>query len=158
MLVACAGAFAMTFKEAYDEIAKLPPLEGVDRGTMTDVLGGWIDAMPIDNAQCSYATHEVGSGQTVYYGSAVEKVAKLLPPDEKILYGADFQNIFYMYAKPVDKHTYEMLILVDQAYQGVTAAIYGHVNAQVVKALREGKVKFTYDHKIVVNVPLMVFD
>lgn len=158
LIVAVAAGNAMTLKEAYSQIESMPDLKGVESGGFIDVLDGWVDALPFETAECTYKAHEVGGGQTVYYGSKVEELYKSLPKDELILSGADFQNLIYVYARPDDKIYSEVLILVDQAYQGTTSAIIGRVNNQMVEALKMGKVKFTADHQIVVSAPLLIFN
>lgn len=158
LIAAVVGANAMTLKEAYSQIESMPDLQGVKTGGFIDVLDGWVGAIPFETAKCTYKTHQVGNGQTVYYGSKVEEVSKNLPKDQLILSGADFQNLIYVYAKPDDKIYSEVLILIDQAYQGNTIAIIGRVNNQMVESLKRGKVKFTADHQIVVSAPLMICD
>lgn len=152
-----AAASAMTLREGFDEIAKIAPPEGVTALTDIQPKTGWIESLPIEGCVVTGALHEVGNGQTVYYGSKVEEIAKTLPQEDRILYGANFQNIFYMYARAADGDRYEVLILVDQAYQGKTLAVYGFVEKPMIQALRQGKVRFTYDHQIVISVPLMEF-
>ena len=158
LIAAVVGGNAMTLKEAYSQVESMPDLKGVESGGYIDVLDGWVDALPFETAKCTYKVHEVGNGQTVYYGSKVEELYKSLPKDELILSGADFQNLIYIYARPEDKTYSEVLILIDQAYQGTTAAIIGRVNNQMVEALKMGSVKFTADHKTVVSVPLLIFN
>lgn len=156
--IATMSAMALDLKSAYEELKDMPDLEGVESNGWTDVYNGWIGALPVESAQVTFKAHEVGDGQTVYYGSKVENLARQLPKDQLILSGADFQNLLYIYAKPVSQYTSEILILSDQAYQGITMAIYGKVSANIIKAIKNGKVSFTPDHKIVVNVPILVFN
>lgn len=154
-LAVATSAYSMSLKEAYDEIDKLPDLQGVVNGGFTDILGGWIGYMPIEDAVSAYKVREVGL-QTKYYGDAMEKVISSLPKSELILSGANDQNLIYMYARPVDAHNYEFLLLIDQAYQGKTIAIYGKIAARMIEALKKGSVRFTPDHKTIIEVPLMI--
>lgn len=156
--IATMSAMALDLKSAYEELKDMPDLESVESNGWTDVYNGWIGALPVESAQVTFKSHEVGDGQTVYYGSKVENLARQLPKDQLILSGADFQNLLYIYAKPVSQYTSEILILSDQAYQGITTAIYGKISANMIKAIKNGKVSFTPDHKIVVNVPILVFN
>lgn len=158
MVSIASGAFALTLREAYDQIEKMPDLTGVEKGKFSDILHGWLGAIPFDDASVTYKIHEVGDGQTVFYGSKVEEIAGNLPKSELILFGADYSNIIYFYAKPLSDKSSELLILIDQAYQGKTTAIIGKVSNQIVDVIKAGEIKFSPDHKIIVNVPIMVCD
>lgn len=152
------GACALTLEEGYEQISKMPDLKGVETGKFIDVLDGWVGLVPFDNAKGVYKVHEVGAGQTVYYGSKVEEIAHQLPKSELILSGADYSNLIYFYARPTGDKTSELLILIDQAYQGKTTAVIGKVDDRVIEALKKGEVKFTPDHKIRVDVPILICD
>lgn len=158
MITAVAGANALTLKEAFKELESMPDLEGVESNHWHDIGNGWLSSIPLENAEVTYKVHQVGNGQTVYYGSKVEDLAKQLPKDYLILSGTDFQNLIYFYANPIDKHSSEILIMIDQAYQGKTTAVLAKVSNQIIKALKAGEVKFTSTHKIVVNAPILVCD
>lgn len=147
---------AMTLREAYDEMNKLPNLEGIISDSLYNRGNGWMESIPMKNASMTYKAHEVGDGQTVYYGSKVDELSRLLPKEQLILCGTNFQNLIYFYARPIDRENYELLIMVDQAYQGQTTTILGTVNKHVIECLKEGKVEFTSDHQIKVFVPILI--
>lgn len=154
-LLSVSGAFSMTYKEAFEDILTMPQLNGV--AGAKDSGSGWIDALRIDNATITYRAHEVGNEQTVFYGSCVDSIARKLPASELIIAGENVRNLFYMFARPVNPTTYEVLILVDQAYYGQTVAIWGHINAHMIPALKKGEVKFGPGHTFSVNIPVMTF-
>lgn len=146
----------MTYKEAFEDILTMPELQGVSGGRASSETG-WVDALRIDNATITYRAHEVGNEQTVFYGSRVDAIARKLPASELIISGENVRNLFYMFARPINPTTYEVLILVDQAYYGQTIAIWGHVNANMIPALKKGEVRFGPGHIFSVNIPVMTF-
>lgn len=156
LAVCVVSAGAMTLKEAYDEMNKLPDLKGIVADSHNYRGNSWLESIPMKNASMTYKAHQVGNGQTVYYGSKVDELSRLLPKDQLVLCGADFQNLIYFYANPIDKENYELLIMIDQAYQGQTITVLGSVNKNIVESLREGKVEFTSDHQIKVFVPILI--
>lgn len=158
LMTAAMSVNAITLKEGYEEMAKLPPLKGVDELKNVNVSDGWVEALPMQDAQITVVAREKGNSQTVYYGSHVEAIANQLPDEQMVISGADFQSIVYVYASPLDADTSEVLVLVDQAYQGRTYAIYGKVNQRIVNAMKQGDVRFTPDRKVYINIPLMGFD
>ena len=103
---ACATSFSMTLREGFDEIKQLPDLKGVVSDRWIDILGGWFDSIPVDGAEIVGKAHEVGAGQTVYYGSRVEEIAKSLPQEYKILSGADYSNLIYFFAERIDDNNW----------------------------------------------------
>lgn len=149
-------AGAMTLKEAYDEMSKLPNLEGIESNTHYYKGTNWLEYIPIKNTSMTYKAHQVGDGQTVYYGSKVDELSKLLPKEQLVLSGSNFQNLIYFYACPIDKENYELLIMIDQAYQGQTITVLGTVDKNVVECLKNGKVEFTPDHQIKVFAPILI--
>lgn len=156
LAVFVSNAGAMTLKEAYDEMNKLPNLEGIESDSHFYRGNSWLESIPIKNASVTYKAHQVGNGQTVYYGSKADELARLLPEEQLVLCGADFQNLIYFYASPLDKENYELLIMIDQAYQGQTITVLGTVNKNVVECLKEGKVEFTPNHQTKVLVPILI--
>lgn len=153
-----ANANALTLKEAYDEMNKLPDLKGIVSDSHYYRGSGWLESISLKNASMTYKAHQVGDDQTVYYGSKVEELAKQLPREQLVLCGNNFQNLVYFFARPLDKENYELLIMVDQAYQGQTVTILGTVNTNIVESLKDGKVEFTPDHQIKVFAPILVFN
>ncbi len=151
-----ANASAMTLKEAYDEMSKLPDLKGIESDNHYYKGNGWLEALPIKNVSVTYKAHQVGNGQTVYYGSKVDELSKLLPTEQLVLCGTNFQNLIYFYARPLDKDNYELLIMIDQAYQGQTITVLGTVNKNIVESLKDGKIEFTPDHQIKVFAPILI--
>lgn len=115
-----ANADALTLKEAYDEMSKLPDLKGIVSDSHNYRGTGWVESIPLKNASITYKAHQVGDGQTVYYGSKVEELSKLLPKEQLVPCGSNFQNLVYFFAHPIDKENSELLIMIDQAYQGQT--------------------------------------
>ena len=82
-------------------------------------------------------------------------MSKLLPKEQLVLCGTNFQNLIYFYARPLDKDNYELLIMIDQAYQGQTITVLGTVNKNIVESLKDGKIEFTPDHQIKVFAPIL---
>lgn len=158
MFLMVVSANALTFKEAFDEINAMPILSGIVSGNKSDAGLGWVGYILMENGMITYKDHQVGNGQTVYYGSKVEEISKQLPKENLILSGANFQNLIYIYAQPIDNTVSEMLIMIDQAYQGKTTVILGKVNNHIVDAIKQGTVNFTPNHQIVVNVPILTCD
>lgn len=156
MLSTALSAFSLTLKEAYDQIKALPDLQGVQTFSAIYEDNGWVSSIPFESAETTAKIHEVGDGQTVYYGSHVEELQRQLPKSQLALGAADYANLLYIYYNPVDGQNSELLILIDQAYQGKTTAIYGKVSNQVVNALKAAKVEFTHTHDIVVWAPMLV--
>lgn len=147
---------AITLREAYNEMNKLPDLEGTVSNSHFYNGNGWVGSIPLNDASVTYKAHQVGNGQTVYYGSKVDELSRLLPKEQLVLSGTDFQNLIYFYARPIDKENYELLIMIDQAYQGQTITVLGTVNRNIVESLKDGKVEFTPDHQIKVLVPILI--
>lgn len=158
LAVFAVNASAITLKEAYDELSKLPDLKGVTSDSRYYGGHGWLESIPLKNVSLTYKVHQVGNGQTVYYGSKVDELSRLLPKEKLVLCGTNFQNLIYFYASPIDKDNYELLIMIDQAYQGQTITVLGTVNKNIVECLKEGKVEFTPDHQIKVFVPMLILD
>lgn len=160
LAVFAASAGAMTLREAYEEMNRLPDLKGIVSDSISYKGGGWLEGLciPMQNVSITYKEHQVGNGQTVYYGSKVDELSRLLPREQLVLCGTDFQNLIYFYASPVDKENYELLIMIDQAYQGQTITVLGTVNKSFVECLKDGEVQFTPDHQIKVYAPVLICD
>ncbi len=158
MFLTVVSANALTFKEAFDQINAMPDLSGIVSFNKSDAGAGWVGNILMEDIKVTSKLHEVGNGQTVYYGSKVEELSKQLPKSELVLSGADFQNLVYIYAKPIDNNVSEILLMIDQAYQGQTTVILGKVNSHIVEALKQGEVKFTSNHGIAINVPILICD
>lgn len=154
--VIVANASAITLREAYEEMNKLPDLKGIESDSHFYRGNGWLESIPMKNTSVTYKVHEVGNGQTVYYGSKVDELSRLLPKEKLVLSGTNFQNLIYFYASPVDKDNYELLIMIDRAYQGETITVLGTVDKNVVESLKEGRVEFTPNHGIKVFAPILV--
>lgn len=157
LAVFVANAGALTLKEAYDEMNKLPDLKGIVSDDINYKGNGWLEGLFMKNVSVTYKAHQIGNGQTVYYGSKVDELSKLLPKEQLVLCGNNFQNLVYLYARPLDKDTCELLIMIDQAYQGQTITVLGTVSKNVVECLKEAKVEFTPDHQIKIFAPILVF-
>lgn len=158
VITSVASASALTLREAYATIEGLPDQEGVVSGNSVGFVDRWIGYIPFATADIAYKVHEVGQEQTAFYGSKIEEIVAQLGTDSLILSAEDAQNIFCFYAHPADKYYSEVLIIIDQAYQGKTTAVIGKMNNRMVECLKNGKVEFTADHKIVVTAPIMVCD
>ncbi|MEG2945133.1 MAG: hypothetical protein RR837_00110 [Bacteroidales bacterium] len=157
LALATVSVSAITLQEAFSKIALLPDLKGVNSGETVDLKSGWLDALSLEQAMVAYKAHEVGAGQTVYYGSKVAEVSKELPAEELILSASNSQNLIYIYAKPLSENKYEILILTDMAYRGKTIAVIGQTTANMVNALKKGKVSIV-NNVISVDVPVLMFD
>lgn len=156
LIVSALSAFSLTLKEAYECINNLPDLKGVEKIQSSDIGDGWLSAIPLEDAQITAKVQEVGSDQTAFYGDKIEEIKKQLPKEDLVLQDSDDSSLIYFYSKPYDKDSSEILILIDQAYQGKTTAVYGKTGNPIITALKAGSIEFTENHKIIVNVPLMV--
>lgn len=154
LLFSVMSVSALTLKEGFDKLNNSPELKGIVQERWNSTDSGWLGGIPIDSAMYACTLHEVGNSQTVYYGTKLGEVVSQLPSDELILSGENPQNLIYIYAAPIDAKNSQLLILVDQAYQGYTAAVIGTVNNKFVEVLKGGKIEFTANHEIILSAPL----
>lgn len=153
--VAAGAVQAMTLAEGYAEIAALPSPDGEQPVIDVNVTDGWLDALPLDDAVISYASHP--AGRRGYYNSRVEEVARLLPADRILLSATDARNLVYIFGTPAEGSDYEVLILVDRIALGDIYAVHGKISAHIASALKAGHIEFTPDNRILVTVPLLDF-
>ena len=153
-----ASGHALSLREGFEQIKSQANLRGVESGQWKDIGGGWIDYLPIENGEIAYKIHEVGSPQTSFYGTDMMNVISVLPKEDYIIGAQNWQNIICFFAHPIDKDNSELLIFIDQAYQGKTTAALCKVSNHVVELLRQSEIQFTRDHKIVLKAPVMVCD
>ena len=155
ILMVISGIDAMSLREAFDSIAKLPNLPGVSQGISIDVKDGWLNSLPLKKAMTVYKVHEVGSKQTIYYGSKIANIVNKLPQENLVLSSTNQENLFYIYASKLSDNNYEILILIDMAYPGKTTAVIGEVEEPIINALKKGRVTLSRD-EIKVEVPLLI--
>lgn len=146
---------AITFREAFERIAQLPNLPGVTEDITVDLENGWLKSLPLEKGITAYKIHEVGSEQTIYYGSKVAEIVNELPKEKIIRSSTNTKNLIYIYATPISDYNYEILILIDMAVPGKTVAVIGEVQAPIIEAIKEGNI-ILENNKITVEVPLII--
>ena len=159
LLSAVVGANALTLKDAFEKIKALPDLKGVISDNKKDVSEGWAGAIPFEDVSFTIKAHQVGNDQTVFYGTNIMELMSRLPENQLLLHGSNQQNLIYIYAQPVEgTDMSEVLMVIDQAYQGKTTAVLGKVNNQSVKALANGSISLPNELTAVISAPILVFD
>lgn len=159
LLGAVVGANALTLKDAFEKIKAMPDLKGVVSDNVTDIKNGWAGSIPFQEADVTIKAHQVGGNQTAFYGGNIMELMSRLPENQLLLQGSNQQNLIYIYAQPVEgTDMSELLMVIDQAYQGRTIAILGNVANQTARALANGSITFRNEHTIVVNAPVLVCD
>ena len=159
LLGAVVGANALTLKDAFEKIKTLPDLNGVVSDNKTDIREGWAGAIPFEDVSFTIKAHQVGNDQTVFYGTNIAELMSRLPENQLLLHGSNQQNLIYIYAQPVEgTDVSEVLMVIDQAYQGRTIALLGKVANQTVKFLSHGNISFPDEHTAVISAPVLVCD